>query len=533
MATTATRTLADVGDDELINIVLKGLGASTSTKYRKHFNGYRKHRDADSIGAALRELLASTRRRAEKLLERYKASLQDRGLACVSINDHIRALKGAIRQARLAGITAISFDPERRRSTPPAQGDLDGPLLDLAMSGLSSSTAATYRAYLIEFARYNRVDSIEAVLSKLVSSSHDDANQLVRDYLSSMKSRGQSDASVATLVSILNRSVRNIRRAGLTTLAIDIDRPHLDRASPWRSLGEEDWTRLLAKAEALANTSPGQARNVVLILLLYYRVLWPREVIALDLADVDLAAPAIRVGGEWLPMNAPTCDALARWIEIRGKWQGPLFTQGKESARECRRLSNHGLLRIIKRLGLKAGVGANLTPIHLRQGGLDKAAQLGYDARDIQAFSRNSWGPPGQIMARQSRSGVDIGVAFPERHGRVSGMPTIKDKGRKPHLSSQSDIVVIYESHRFNPVFRGKIIRVSRNENLILIAMAKYKDSNMDTNELTKKSGVNNPDVYVCKMRNRDKLLRDEIETPGPNKQGSYRIPRGIVLPRP
>ncbi|MEW5805044.1 MAG: tyrosine-type recombinase/integrase, partial [bacterium] len=110
--------------------------------------------------------------------------------------------------------------------------------------------------------------------------------------------------------------------------------------------------------------------------------------------DVDLSGRTLAILGkgrtqkETLTLPTETKAALMAWIEVRGKDQGPLFTNLDQGHKDKARLTGNGLYRIIHTLGKRAGL--NVHPHSIRHSSITTALDLcNGDLRKIARFSRH------------------------------------------------------------------------------------------------------------------------------------------------
>ena len=121
--------------------------------------------------------------------------------------------------------------------------------------------------------------------------------------------------------------------AGLTRLLLETESPRAEAFRDVRGPGASGWRKLLDQAETEAGDGTARtARNLAILLLLHDRALRRGEVVGIDYPeDLDASRPAVAVVGkgrlakEWLTINEPTRDAIARYLAPRGEWPGPLF----------------------------------------------------------------------------------------------------------------------------------------------------------------------------------------------------------------
>lgn len=99
--------------------------------------------------------------------------------------------------------------------------------------------------------------------------------------------------------------------------------PRIVPVAEQRSLTFEDVRRIFETLAA--DPSPAARRDTALVALAYALQLRPRELVALDLKDIDQDGPRVRVDGAWIPLSTGAATAVLDWIETRGDHAGPLF----------------------------------------------------------------------------------------------------------------------------------------------------------------------------------------------------------------
>jgi integrase/recombinase XerC len=186
---------------------------------------------------------------------------------------------------------------------------------------------------------------------------------------------------------------------GRVTWTIDIGSPKAEAYNDTRGPGLDGWRAMLAAAKRRATISKGK-RDLALIRLMHDLGLRRGEIVALDLADVDLReAKTIAVLGKGksekanVTLNGPTAAALADWIAARGDWPGPLFVRLDRAAGPGHpgRLDAGNVARASHALSRRAGVARGTNPHGLRHQGITRALDLaGGDVRTVRRFSRHA-----------------------------------------------------------------------------------------------------------------------------------------------
>ena len=281
----------------------------------------------------------------------------------------------------------------------PAQ--IDGPtlnLLGLILTGLRPQSRAGYQADYRDFARFAVCTTAEQALWRLLRQTQAVANAMAMAYHADLANRNLSPATIARRLAALKRAARRARLAGLTTISLETEPPKAESFRDTRGPGAVGWRKLLVQAEAeTVDGTPRTARNLAILLLLHDRALRRGEAGALDYPDdLDLSQLAVQVLGkgktakEWLTINDRCHAALARWIELRGDWPGPLFTRSDPAARMPTRLTGESVNRMVQALAKRAGLTRTVRAHGLRHQAITEALDGGWDVRDVKQFSRHA-----------------------------------------------------------------------------------------------------------------------------------------------
>jgi integrase/recombinase XerC len=273
--------------------------------------------------------------------------------------------------------------------------------VDLFEAFLAGRRPATLRAYakdLADFAAYLGLDGASAAVATLISGTAGRANTIVLGYKAHLTDRGLAPATIARRLAALRSLVKLARTLGQVAWTIDIPSPGAEAYRDTRGPGLAGWKALLARART-TNSTPKGKRDLALIQLMHDLGLRRGELVALDLADVDLPAGTVAIIGKGksektrVTLNAPTTEALADWIAARGDWDGPLFVRLDRASKPGRptRLDAANAARASKALGLAAGVARGANPHGLRHQGITRALDLaGGDVRRVRKFSRHA-----------------------------------------------------------------------------------------------------------------------------------------------
>ena len=271
-------------------------------------------------------------------------------------------------------------------------------LLGAFLAGRRPTTLRAYRKDLADFAGFLGLPAAAVAVELLVSGTAGQANALALGYRAQMTDRGLAPATVARRLAALRSVVKLARTLGHIAWAIDVGSPKAEPYRDTRGPGLAGWKAMLAAARERTATPKGK-RDLALLRLMHDLGLRRGEVVALDLADVDVEAGTLAVIGKGksekagLTLNGPTAAALADWIATRGSWPGPLFVRLDRAAGPGRpgRLDAGNVARVSHGLGRRAGVARGTNPHGLRHQGITRALDLaGGDVRRVRRFSRHA-----------------------------------------------------------------------------------------------------------------------------------------------
>lgn len=269
-----------------------------------------------------------------------------------------------------------------------------GPLVGLWLERASATTRRAYGRDLRDFAGFVGVADITAAAAKLLESGHGPAHALALAYREHLVGRGLAPATVNRRLAALRSLVQLARQVGAVAWDLLLprlpSRPYRDTAGP----GVEA-VRAMVRA-AGEREGPAAARDQALLALLADLALRRGEVIALDLADLDVIRCRLSIIGKGereptlLTLPSATADTLRAWVAVRGEWPGPLIVGIDRHGKIARtRLTGSGLYHIVRTLG--GNVGAPATRPHgLRHTSITAvAAASAGDLRLVQAHGRH------------------------------------------------------------------------------------------------------------------------------------------------
>ena len=154
--------------------------------------------------------------------------------------------------------------------------------------------------------------------------------------------------------------------------------------------------------------TPANRRDKALLLIGFASALRRSEIVALDVEDVESVPQGVVLRllrsktdqqgkGELIAIHRGTdsefcaVTALERWIEVRGRKPGPLFTRLHKGGRMTgERLRPQAVALVLKRAALASGLNSGSFSGHsLRAGLATSAALAGADLKDIMAQTRH------------------------------------------------------------------------------------------------------------------------------------------------
>jgi integrase/recombinase XerC len=267
----------------------------------------------------------------------------------------------------------VSFSPAARptRSTPTAQ--------DLGA-----------------FAAFQGAGSPGEALEALISLRAGDGNSCLLAWRAAMQEAGLASATINRRLSAVRSALRFARTIGATTWVPEIKGL---RAQTYRDTRGPGLAGTRALLRAASEKSPAKAaRDVAIIRLMFDLGLRRGEVVGLDVEDVDRAGRRLWVLGkgraqkEARTLPAPTLEAIDRWLALRshvaGEGQPALFVNTARF-KPGRRMTGHGLYRVIRSLGDLAGIRAR--PHGLRHASITAALDTSNgDVRAAQAHARHA-----------------------------------------------------------------------------------------------------------------------------------------------
>jgi len=259
---------------------------------------------------------------------------------------------------------------------------IDGFHKDLCVEkNASVHTARAYMTDLVEFSGLLGLDGAEPrSIDRL----------MLRKYLSHMRSKKLSKATIARKLSALRSFFRFLMRQGAVdhNPAADLRGMRRERKLP-RFLDETEAAKLVESPDI---STPWGRRNRAILEMLYSSGLRVGEVAALDVRDLDLIAEAVTVKGKGrkirlAPLGSKVLDILHSWlrdrriiIAERGGNPRALFI-GRNKGH---RLNARSIRKMLERTAKRLGMGPGITPHTLRHSFATHLLNRGADLRSVQ-----------------------------------------------------------------------------------------------------------------------------------------------------
>jgi site-specific recombinase XerD len=188
--------------------------------------------------------------------------------------------------------------------------------IDEFAASLTAASDATVRAYRSDLEGF-----VQWVTRLGVEDPTQVHRKMLRRYLSYLHTRDYARRSVARKASSLRRYFEWLRRTGVLEAnpATNLSAPKASGRLP-RVLRADEVQTLLEDPVTGDRDEPAvRVRDDAILELLYGSGLRVGELCGLDIADVDLEAPTVRVWGKGgkqrqVPMSEPSVDAVRAWL---------------------------------------------------------------------------------------------------------------------------------------------------------------------------------------------------------------------------
>jgi integrase/recombinase XerC len=274
----------------------------------------------------------------------------------------------------------------------------DASLFASFLKRLAPSTRRAYSANLLIFAKsavgpeQSGAASAAAAVHILRACSAQLADALVEQYSAQLRRTGKSDATIAQHLSSVKALADFLRGERVIQWNLRVALPRREAYRDTRGTGTDGALRILAAIDA-EEDGPKARRGRTMVLLMFVLALKRGELRALQFRDLNLGACTLgvtgRKGRRVHVMPPWICDAMHRWINVRGSEPGPLFIRldcAAEQAGEPAPLSGKAIWELVREYGSAAGVRA--WPQGLRHAGITELLdRTGGDIRAAREFA--------------------------------------------------------------------------------------------------------------------------------------------------
>ena len=231
---------------------------------------------------------------------------------------------------------------------------------------------------------------------------------VLRRYIASLSDQGFEKASVAAKLSALRTFYRYLMRENMVSAnpLLQVSSPKLGRHLP-SFLSAEEVKQLLGVPDA--STPIGQ-RDRAMLELLYAAGLRVSELVALDVARIDLDSREIRVWGKgskerMVLMGRPAAEAIDLYLKQgRRKLLGNSRAEALFLNRYGKRLSERAVQMAIKRYALEAGLERGVHPHMMRHSFATHLLDGGADLRVVQELLGHASLSSTQVYTHVSQS---------------------------------------------------------------------------------------------------------------------------------
>lgn len=282
-----------------------------------------------------------------------------------------------------------------------------------AERGFSANTISAYRNDLSQFIAY---------LQAPPSGDHQTAvNQWAEltdghlsVYLLHLREREYAASTVARKTAAIKSFCHYLTEQGLMRAdpAANMASPRVEKYVP-RSMTHDEIERLLAEPLRDAEgTKPEALRDCAMLETLYSTGMRVSELVALNLADIDLEQGAVRCSGKagrqrLVPLRPSAVEAITRYLEM-GRLNGELpDDQAVFLNHRGSRLTRQGFWLILKSYAERARV-EDITPHTLRHSFATHALKHGVELRDVQHLLGHVSISTTQVYRRLADDGLGV-----------------------------------------------------------------------------------------------------------------------------
>jgi integrase/recombinase XerD len=267
--------------------------------------------------------------------------------------------------------------------------------------------AAVYLARLAMGSRRTMAESLDMIAGLLTSNRCDKATldwgalryqhtAAIRALLADLYAPATANKMLAALRGVLKEAWRlGYMEAEEFHRAADLPTIRGTTVPRGRAVTSEEMRRLFDSCRR--DDTPAGRRDAALLTILYGCGLRRSEVVALDVADYDAEAGALRVrsgkgnkGRVSYAGASGSRGAIGAWLEVRGKAPGPLFCPINKGGKVAlRRMTDQAVRKILNKRAIEAGV-PSFSPHDLRRTMIGDLLDAGADIATVQRLAGHS-----------------------------------------------------------------------------------------------------------------------------------------------
>lgn len=268
-------------------------------------------------------------------------------------------------------------------------------LLTAFLASKSNNTKSAYQVDIQSFAMYvkhfHNINSIQEIIWLPFG----DLNYIVLNYKDYLLAKNLSAATVNRRLGALRSLIKLARLTGLTSNRVEISNVKSESYRDTKGPGLAAFKRMINFATNQSSLIKAR-RDHAILRLLFDLALRASELVELDISHVDLKQKRISIKGkgrlqrQFLSLPNTSINAISQWLEVRGKNNGPLFSNMSRALRP-KRLTRIGLYKLIRWIGKNADIKTRPHGVrHLSITEACKAAQNnGFALEEVMDHSRH------------------------------------------------------------------------------------------------------------------------------------------------
>jgi integrase/recombinase XerC len=272
-------------------------------------------------------------------------------------------------------------------------------LLESFFSGKSKRTIEAYRRDLEDFRQFLETEILEAEniteAARIFLSEQGKANVIALSYMKKLIEKGLQSTTINRRLAALRSMSQVAKMLGMIPWTLQVKNRKVEAYRDTKGPGIDNFKKILTLTAARGDKKG--IRDKAILRLLFDLGLRRGEVVALDVADLDMERKTIQVMGKGktqkteLSLPALTIAALTEWLKLRGQDPGPLFLNLDRARKGQGRITGKSIYRLVRGLGEKIGVKTR--PHGIRHTAVTQAVKRaqgsGMDLEEVLDFSRH------------------------------------------------------------------------------------------------------------------------------------------------